>query len=253
MRSWLRPSLRYGSTSTIPLARSVAATAAASTASSKSIVPTTSERLRGVGDERRRVGGALGPPVQVLGGGARARDAPLQAAAVEHPADLVGEQEQRRHRRGVVGLVLARVLERGRQRQELGDPALRAVQLRDPLLRGGAQQREPQAAVGAEALLRREVVGVGLRDVHRQPAGAGGGVDQDERAVGAGRPARPAPSRRSRSRCAPTRSRRRRPRRPAARRRRVGGVARLGGDHERLLAGTARRAVTAANFCENSP
>ena len=46
-RSWLRPSLRYGSVSTIPLARSVLATAAASTASSKSIVPTTSERLAG--------------------------------------------------------------------------------------------------------------------------------------------------------------------------------------------------------------
>src|SRR5262245_34629072 len=43
-RSWLRPSLRYGSTSTTPLERSVLATAAASTASSKSTVPTTSER-----------------------------------------------------------------------------------------------------------------------------------------------------------------------------------------------------------------
>ena len=47
MRSWLRPSLRYGSVSTMPLARSVAAIAAASTPSSKSIVPTTSERLAG--------------------------------------------------------------------------------------------------------------------------------------------------------------------------------------------------------------
>ena len=47
IRSWLRPSLRYGSTSTMPLARSVAASAAASTSSSKSIVPTTSERLAG--------------------------------------------------------------------------------------------------------------------------------------------------------------------------------------------------------------
>src|SRR5207302_2331162 len=47
IRSWFRPSLRYGSTSTIPLARSVAASAAASTCSSKSIVPTTSERLAG--------------------------------------------------------------------------------------------------------------------------------------------------------------------------------------------------------------
>ena len=46
-RSWLRPSLRYGSTSTMPLARSVLAIAAASTSSAKSIVPTTSERLAG--------------------------------------------------------------------------------------------------------------------------------------------------------------------------------------------------------------
>ena len=45
IRSWLRPSFRYGSTSTMPLARNVAARSAASTASSKSIVPTTSERL----------------------------------------------------------------------------------------------------------------------------------------------------------------------------------------------------------------
>ena len=47
IRSWLRPSLRYGSVSTMPLARSVAAITAASTESSKSIVPTTSERLAG--------------------------------------------------------------------------------------------------------------------------------------------------------------------------------------------------------------
>src|SRR5664279_2664832 len=46
-RSWLRPSLRYGSTSTTPLARSTAATDAASTSSVKSIVPTTSERAEG--------------------------------------------------------------------------------------------------------------------------------------------------------------------------------------------------------------
>src|SRR4051794_39813412 len=40
IRSWFRPSFRYGSVSTMPLARRVLATAAASTASSKSIVPT---------------------------------------------------------------------------------------------------------------------------------------------------------------------------------------------------------------------
>src|SRR3954447_3827896 len=47
IRSWLRPSLRYGSVSTMPFARSTLATAAASTESSKSIVPTTAERLAG--------------------------------------------------------------------------------------------------------------------------------------------------------------------------------------------------------------
>src|SRR5829696_10104517 len=47
IRSWLRPSLRYGSVSRIPFARSTDATAAASTDSAKSIVPTTSERSCG--------------------------------------------------------------------------------------------------------------------------------------------------------------------------------------------------------------
>ena len=71
-RSWLRPSLRYGSTSTMPFARSVFASAAASTSSAKSMVPTTSERLagsatNGVANVRR-----LGPAVQVRRGRARA-------------------------------------------------------------------------------------------------------------------------------------------------------------------------------------
>ena len=47
IRSWLRPSLRYGSVSTIPFARSTFAIVAASTESSKSTVPTTSERSAG--------------------------------------------------------------------------------------------------------------------------------------------------------------------------------------------------------------
>ena len=64
MRSWLRPSLRYGSVSTMPLARSVAATAAASTDSSKSIVTTTCERCGGFGDERGRERGRLRPVVE---------------------------------------------------------------------------------------------------------------------------------------------------------------------------------------------
>src|SRR5690606_24783104 len=43
-RSWLRPSLRYGSVSTTPLARSALAMADASMLSSKSMVTTTCER-----------------------------------------------------------------------------------------------------------------------------------------------------------------------------------------------------------------
>ena len=51
----------------------------------------------------------------------------------------------------------------------------------DPRDRGRAEQRQPEAAVGAEGLLRGEVVGVGLGGVERQAAGAGGGVDEDQR------------------------------------------------------------------------
>src|SRR5262249_39062043 len=47
MRSWLRPSLRYGSVSTMPLARRTFATSAASTESAKSMVPTTLDRCAG--------------------------------------------------------------------------------------------------------------------------------------------------------------------------------------------------------------
>ncbi len=139
------------------------------------------------------------------------------------------------------------------QRQELRDPALGGVQRLDPLLRGGAEQREPQAAVGSEALLRREVVGVGLGDVDGQPAGAGGGVDRDERSI-----APPAGRRTGTitpvevSLCA--HAIRSAPPSAACRRRgrRVGGVAGVGGHHD----GSSRNgapSVTGANFWENSP
>ena len=96
--------------------------------------------------------------------------APVEAAVAEHPLDLVGEQQQGRQRRRVVGLLLARVLERGLQREEVRLPAVAgAVELLDPGDRGRAEQRQPEAAVGAEGLLRGEVVGVGLR--RRRPAG----------------------------------------------------------------------------------
>ena len=113
-----------------------------------------------------------------------------QAAALQHPADLLGEQQQRRHRRGVVGLILQRVLERRGEREELRDPASRARQARDPLLRGGAEQRQPQPAVGSEALLGREVVGVGRRERPRA-----GPRRRRWRRSGPARPRRPAGAR----------------------------------------------------------
>ena len=183
-----------------------------------------------------RSAAALGPAVEVLGGGARARHAPVEAAAVEHPADLLGEQEQRGDRRRVVGLVLdASSRARSCSDRNARDPALgRRASSRDPLLRGRAEQRDPQPAVGAEALLRREVVGVGLR--RRRPAARRrrrcASITTSASPAPAGRTHR-RPSRRSRSRCAPRRARRRRPAAPG-RPRRVGRVAGLGGDDDRV-------------------
>ena len=156
--------------------------AAASTPSSKSIVPTTSERLAGSATNGRGERARLGPAVEVLRGLARSPDAPVEAAVGEHPVELLGDEDERRDGGRVVGLVLAGVLERGRQRERLGLPApLRARQLPDPRDRGRRERRQPQAAVGAEALLGREVVDVGLAEVGRQAARAAGRVDQDQR------------------------------------------------------------------------
>ena len=74
---------------------------------------------------------------------------------------------------------LQRVVDRRRQVEELGDPAAGRVDAA-ARSRAAGEARDPQAAVGGEALLRGEVVDVGLGDVDRQAAGAGGGVDQDE-------------------------------------------------------------------------
>ena len=93
--SWLRPSLRYGSVSTMPLARSAFATAGASIASSKSMVPMTCERSAGsvtygvvydvFSAQEYRIDGRLGG----------ALDAPVQAAVGVEPVDLLGHQEDR--------------------------------------------------------------------------------------------------------------------------------------------------------------
>ena len=107
IRSWLRPSLRYGSVSTIPLARSAPATAAASTDSSKSIVARHAAPRRRLRDKRCREGPGFGPPVQDLCRPIAPRRAPLEAAVVEHPFERVGEHEQGRQRGSVVRLIEA--------------------------------------------------------------------------------------------------------------------------------------------------
>src|SRR5690606_5523289 len=78
---------------------------------------------------------------------------------------------------------------RGRQRQEVGHPAPGPGDGVDAGQRGRRQHGQPQATVAGEVLLRREVVGVGVGDGHRQSAGRRGGVDQDQRVTGALGPA----------------------------------------------------------------
>ena len=69
-------------------------------------VPTTCDRssgsaTNGVANVRR-----LGPRVQPLRRVGGALDGPVQPAVAQHPVELLGEQDQRADRRGVVGLVL---------------------------------------------------------------------------------------------------------------------------------------------------
>ena len=102
-----------------------------------------------------------------------------------HPVDLLAGEQDRGQRRGVVGLVEAALLDarwRGR-----GTPG---IQRPDAVIRSmrstaaGEHGRQPQAAVGGEALLGGEVVDVGLAQVDPQAAGGGGGVDEHEGVVG---------------------------------------------------------------------
>ena len=234
--------------STIPFARRVAAIAAASIESSKSIVPTTAERFAGSATNGVACSARLGPAVEVRRRGPRAPDAPLEPARAEHPLELVGEQQQGGDRRGVVGLVLARVLERRRQRERGRLPApVGAVELADPLDRGRAQQRKPEARRRS----RRPSAG---RSSTRPPAPGRARARRRRRwrRSGPGRRRRrrggePGPRPRSRSRCGPRRARRRRVRRPARGRRPAPPRSRSG------RPGTGRRAVAFANLAENSP
>ena len=231
----------------MPFARSVAASALASTVSSKSIVPTTGERLAGSATNGVAQLRGLGPAVEVARRRARALDAPVEPA-LDRASTRSGRPAAAASppraccRSGPCGSSRAPVAARGS-----GLPApVGAVELRDPLDRGGAEQREPDAAVGAEGLLRGEVVGVGL-------GGSSGRPPAPEVASTSTR-ASPASAGRSTATMTPVEvslwaqaiasapgRRAARARRPARPRPRSG------------RAGTARRPSTFANLLVNSP
>ena len=101
----------------------------------------------------------------------------------EDPLELLVEQDQGREGRGVERLVETRVVECVLEAQELGDVAARGGDPLDPLDRGRRDEGEPQSAVRAEVLLRREVVHVGLVDREVDSAGGARRIDHGERAV----------------------------------------------------------------------
>ncbi len=160
MRSWLRPSLRYGSTSTIPFARSAARERGRVDPFVEVDRRGDRAAVRGVLHERRRELVAVGPAVDDRGRPVAAAGRELEPAVLEHPLQLLVEEVERRERGRVVRLVEARVLDRDRQVERRRHPARRAAIRSMRSIARGRAEREPQAAVAREALLRREVVHV---------------------------------------------------------------------------------------------
>ncbi len=135
------------------------------------------------GDERGGEVGAVGPGVEDLGRLVAAAGGELRAPVLVEPGHLVLEEEQGGQCRGVVGLVEPRVLEGDGEVQRGGHPPSGGGDGGDPVPGGGGEQSDPQSAVGAEALLRGEVVGVELARVDPQAAGPRGGVDGHQAAA----------------------------------------------------------------------
>ena len=97
---------------------------------------------------------------------------PRQPALTVEPVQLIDEQEQRGHRRCVVGLILARVVDGGGQVEERGNVASDAAISSTRCKRRWGHRGEPEPAIGREALLRGEVVDVELTRVDGQPPAA---------------------------------------------------------------------------------
>ena len=231
----------------MPLARSAAATAAASTVSSKSIVAVTWLRADCVGDERRRVRVRARPSRRRCRPTVSQRPAENSESAVaEHPLELVIEQEDRGERGRVVGLVEAGVLDRDRQVECRRHPAIaspgaarcaRSHAVSRARARGRRRSRSTSAARSNRRRTRRRRRAFRPRPTCRRPTRA----RRCRRAGG------PAPSRRWTSRCADRRRRRLRRGREAADARRASVSHTCGSSR----CGAAL--VTAANFDENSP
>ena len=169
----------------------------------------------------------------------------------EHPLHLVGQQQQGRDRRGVVGLLLGRVVDgewAGRGSRGCTGRWPRSAATR--VQRRGGEQRDPQPAVGAEALLRREVVDVGLGRrrpaARRRPLVASTSTSAPGSAPGTRRMGMATPV--EVSLCGQRVGVHARPP-PAA----AGWLPGVELDHAPGRPATARAAVTLANFAENSP
>ena len=121
-----------------------------------------------------------------MGGGlGGASDHAVEAPVGVHPLDLISQHQQSTDGRGVVGLVLAGVINGSLQVQESRDEAVGRIDLLNTLDGSRRHCSQPDAAVRSETLLRGEVVDVSLGHVDREAAGAGGGVDSHELALGA--------------------------------------------------------------------
>ena len=111
MRSWLRPSLRYESVSTMPLARRTSRDAVGVDAVVEVDGADHAGTVGGIGDERGGPVALAGPAVE---GGGRRRTAtgrPGETTVAEHPVELGVEHDERGQGGGVVRLVLRGIVE----------------------------------------------------------------------------------------------------------------------------------------------
>ena len=169
----------------MPFARSVAGeTPRRRPRPSKSIVPTTSERFAGIGDEGSGQLRRLRPSrrdASTRRGSARRRSRGRRPRAATRSARRAGTASPPRAccRSAPCASSPARPRARGRPAASGHRRHRRAA--RSARSRAGLSSASQRPPSEREGLLRREVVGVGLTDVDRQAAGARGRVDQDER------------------------------------------------------------------------